>query len=366
MNLSSIVPNQKINFILKKGKDSKNIEIVKINYPLSKTTFVQIDKKKEKIEIKKNITELFKKDIIVGGKISNSLYSSAVKAGIEPNIIIEFARIFGFEVDFQRDIRKGDVFEIIFERYSDDRKKTIKTGKILYAYLNVNNQGIKLYRFNKKGSVGFYDDQGKSIVKALMKTPINGARLSSSYGKRKHPILGYTNRRVIVFDAESGEYLRHWGAYGNPPDDTPVGRYDPEAPPEGQFRGPVHGIVLSRDGLVYVTDRGANRAQVFTRAGEFVREGFIAPETRDLGTAYGVALSHDAAQRWVYINDGSNNTIWILRRDTLETVGRFGSYGRGGGQLLSAHSMAVDQQGNVYIGETRGRRVQRFRLVGAQ
>jgi len=118
MNLSNIAPNQKINFILKKGKDSKNIEIVKINYPLSKTTFVQIDKRKEKIEIKKNITELFKKDIIVESKISNSLYSSAVKAGIEPNIIIEFARIFGFEVDFQRDIRKGDVFEIIFERYA--------------------------------------------------------------------------------------------------------------------------------------------------------------------------------------------------------------------------------------------------------
>ena len=194
MNLSNIAPNQKINFILKKGKDSKNIEIVKINYPLSKTTFVQIDKRKEKIEIKKNITELFKKDIIVESKISNSLYSSAVKAGIEPNIVIEFARIFGFEVDFQRDIRKGDVFEIIFERYSDDRNKPIKTGKILYAYLNVNNQGIKLYRFNKKGSVGFYDDKGKSIVKALMKTPINGARLSSSYGKRKHPILGYTRK----------------------------------------------------------------------------------------------------------------------------------------------------------------------------
>ena len=194
MNLSNIVPNQKINFILKRGKDSKNIEIVKINYPLSKTTFVQIDKRRKKIEIKKNITELFKKNILVESKISNSLYSSAVKAGIEPNIIIEFARIFGFEVDFQRDIRKGDVFEIIFERYSDDRNKPIKTGKILYAYLNVNNQGIKLYRFNKKGSVGFYDDKGKSIVKALMKTPINGARLSSSYGKRKHPILGYTRK----------------------------------------------------------------------------------------------------------------------------------------------------------------------------
>ncbi len=194
MNLSNIAPNQKINFILKRGKDSKNIEIVKINYPLSKTTFVQIDKRKKKIEIKKNITELFKRDIIVESKISNSLYSSAVKAGIEPNIIIEFARIFGFEVDFQRDIRKGDSFEIIFERYSDDRNKPIKTGRILYAYLNVNNQEIKLYRFNKKGSTGFYDDEGKSIVKALMKTPINGARLSSNYGIRKHPILGFSRK----------------------------------------------------------------------------------------------------------------------------------------------------------------------------
>ena len=94
-----------------------------------------------------------------------------------------------------------------------------------------------------------------------------------------------------------------------------------------------------------------------------MQEGFIAPDTGDLGTAYGVALSPDAEQRWVYINDGSNNTIWILRRDTLETVGQFGSYGRQGGQLISAHSMAVEQEGNVYVGETRGRRVQRFRLV---
>ena len=174
---------------------------------------------------------------------------------------------------------------------------------------------------------------------------------------------GYTNKRVIVFDAETGEYRRHWGAYGNPPEDANLGRYDPTAPPAQQFRGPVHGIVLSRDGLVYVTDRTANRVQVFQRSGEFVREGFVSPETRDLGTAYGVALSHDPEQQWVYINDGSNSTIWILRRDTLETVGSFGSYGRQGGQLLSAHSMTVDRQGNVYVGETRGRRVQRFRLV---
>ena len=177
---------------------------------------------------------------------------------------------------------------------------------------------------------------------------------------------GYTNKRVIVFDAETGEYRRHWGAYGNPPEDLDLGRYDPAAPPARQFRGPVHGIVLSRDGLVYVTDRTANRVQVFQRNGTFVQEGFVSPATRDLGTAYGVALSHDAQQQWVYVNDGSNNTIWILRRDDLETVGSFGSYGRQGGQFLSAHSMTVDQQGNIYVGETRGRRVQRFRLVSGR
>ena len=125
----------------------------------------------------------------------------------------------------------------------------------------------------------------------------------------------------------------------------------------------MHGITLSRDGLVYVTDRTANRVQVFQRSGVFVREGLVAPETLDMGSAYGIALSQDAEQRWVYVCDGSNNRIWILRRDTLEVAGSFSSYGRHGGQVLSAHSMTVDQQGNIYVGETRGRRVQRFKLV---
>ena len=174
---------------------------------------------------------------------------------------------------------------------------------------------------------------------------------------------GYTNKRVIVFDAETGKYKRHWGAYGSRPDDTRLPPYDPAAPPAKQFLGPVHGITISQDGLVYVTDRIGNRVQVFRRSGEFVKEGFVAPKTTDAGAAYGVALSTDPQQRWAYINDGSNNKIWILRRDTLETVGSFSSYGRFGGQVFSAHSMAVDQQGNIYVGETRGRRVQRFKLV---
>jgi hypothetical protein len=170
---------------------------------------------------------------------------------------------------------------------------------------------------------------------------------------------GYTNKRVIVFDAETGAYRRHWGAYGNVPEDVLL-TVDPAGEPPRQFVGPVHGIDLSRDGLLYVSDRSANRIQVFERDGTYVREGFVARATRDLGSAYGVALSPDPEQRWAFVNDGSNNVIWILRRSDLEVVGSFSSYGRLGGQVMSAHSIAVDGQGNVYVGETRGRRVQRF------
>ena len=190
--LSNIIPKQKMKFVLKRAKDRKDMEVLKINYPLSDTTFVNIDKRRDGIEIKKNITRLFKKTVVVQGSIKNNLYNSATQVGMEPNVIVEFARIFGFEVDFQRDIRKGDEFEVMYERYLDDRNKKIKTGKILYAYLNVNNQKIKLYRFGKKNNYDFYDESGKSIRKALMKTPINGAKLSSPFGKRKHPILGFT------------------------------------------------------------------------------------------------------------------------------------------------------------------------------
>jgi len=126
----------------------------------------------------------------------------------------------------------------------------------------------------------------------------------------------------------------------------------------------VHGIDLSTDGLIYVSDRRANRIQEFERDGTFVREAFVSPETRDLGTAYGVALSRDPGQQWVFVNDGSNNKIWILRRSEMEVVGSFASYGRSGGQLMSAHSMVVDYDNNVYVGETRGRRVQKFAIQG--
>ncbi|MDB9752452.1 M23 family metallopeptidase [Pelagibacteraceae bacterium] len=138
-------------------------------------------------------------------EIKNNLYSAAIEAGIEPNIIIEFARIYGFEVDFQRDIRKGDWFEIFYERFEDDNEIVKDTGKIIYASMFVNGDEINLYNFKYKNESGFYDIKGKSIVKSLMKTPINGARLSSSYGMRKHPILGYNKmHRGTDFAAKSG------------------------------------------------------------------------------------------------------------------------------------------------------------------
>ena len=155
--LSNIVPNQKIKFVLRRAADKEDMEVLKVEYPISKTTYVNIDKGSSGLEITKNVTQLFKKRIVVDGKISNNLYSSAIKAKMEPNVIIEFARIFGFEVDFQRDIRKGDEFEVMYEKYVDDTNKFIQTGKILYAYLNVNNQKIKLYRFESKNDFDFYD-----------------------------------------------------------------------------------------------------------------------------------------------------------------------------------------------------------------
>ncbi len=172
---------------------------------------------------------------------------------------------------------------------------------------------------------------------------------------------GYVNRRVIVFDAETGEYRRHWGAYGNVPEDGPLGAYQPGETPTQQFRGPVHGIAISRDGEVFVADRRSNRVQVFTRDGEFLREGFIATDTRSMGSVWDVALSRDPEQRYLYVPDGTNYTVWVLDRQTLEIVNRFGRQGRNAGQFQWVHNLAVDSNGNVFTSEVdTGKRVQKF------
>lgn len=178
---------------------------------------------------------------------------------------------------------------------------------------------------------------------------------------------GYGNRRVVVYDGETGAYLRHWGAYGERPDDEyeyDYGSRDAAGPPPRQF-STVHGLTGSRDGLIYVADRRGNRIQVFDHSGAFVAEKIIAPLTRASGSAFVVVLSPDPDQSWLYLADGTNHKVWILRRSDLEVVGEFGRGGRQVGQFLRPHGMSIDSRGNLYVGEaSTGRRVQRFAIQG--
>ena len=203
--LSNIYSGRELSLVTKKLNEDGN-SLINLIFPVDNKTFVEIRKVKEDFIVKENILRLNKKEVVVKNTIENNLYKSAIDAKIEPNIIIEFARIFGFEVDFQRDIRKGDWFEIYYEKFLDDNGNIRDTGKIIYASMAVNGQEINLYNFKYKNEPEeYYDIKGKSITKSLMKTPINGARLSSSFGMRKHPILGYNKmHRGTDFAAPSG------------------------------------------------------------------------------------------------------------------------------------------------------------------
>ena len=192
-NPAQLLSGNKINITFKKNSLNKNNSIIRFYVPLTKSTTIAITKNEENIiTSQKLITKLFKRNVVAENIIKNNLYSSAVEVNINPDTIIEFARIFGFEIDFQRDIRKDDYFKIVYEKYFDESKEFIKSGTILYAHMSVNGKEITLYKFGDDKSYGYFDVNGKSVEKALMKTPINGARLSSPFGKRKHPILGYT------------------------------------------------------------------------------------------------------------------------------------------------------------------------------
>mgnify|MGYP001276159969 CR=1 FL=1 len=202
--LTNIYSGRKVLIILKKLEDGSTT-LINFLYPINSTTSVEVRKIQNDFTVKENILQLYKKEVVVKKVITNNLYSSAVSSGVEPNIIVEFARVFGFEVDFQRDIRKGDWFEILYEKFEDDNNKVRDTGKIIYASMYVNGEEINLYNFKYKNEENYYDVKGKSITKSLMKTPINGARLSSSFGMRKHPILGFNKmHRGTDFAAPSG------------------------------------------------------------------------------------------------------------------------------------------------------------------
>ncbi|MDC1477885.1 hypothetical protein N8214_00580 [Pseudomonadales bacterium] len=178
---------------------------------------------------------------------------------------------------------------------------------------------------------------------------------------------GYANKRVAVLDADTGKFIRYWGAYGNEPDDTNIGRYSPEDPPAQQFRNPVHCADPSNDGLVYVCDRANDRIQVFKTNGTFVKEKFIAPLTLGDGSVWDIAFSKDRAQKFMYVADGKNMKVYILDRKSLEVLTSFGDGGRQPGQFFAVHSIATDSKGNIFTTETyEGKRVQKFKYKGVK
>lgn len=178
---------------------------------------------------------------------------------------------------------------------------------------------------------------------------------------------GYGNKRVMVLDADTGAYKRHWGAYGAKPDDTDMGPYKPDAPPPKQFRNPVHCADLSKDGLLYVCDRANDRLQVFKPDGSFVKEAFFAKQTLGSGSVWDIAFSKDPQQKYLFLADGSNEKIYVLQRETLQVLTQFGAGGRQPGQFFGVHSIATDSQGNLYTAETyEGKRLQKFVFKGVQ
>jgi len=178
---------------------------------------------------------------------------------------------------------------------------------------------------------------------------------------------GYANRRVVVFDSETGNYKRHWGAYGKSPSDEKTPPYDPAKPPSQQFGNPVHCIRVDKDDLVYVCDRSNNRLQVFRKDGTFVAEHVYEKATRGTGSVYDLVFSPDQDQKFIYMIDGMNGEVRIVDRASKETLGRFGRPGRQVGQFTALHNIAVDRQGNIFTSEVNtGQRVQKFRRIDMQ
>ncbi len=195
----------------------------------------------------------------------------------------------------------------------------------------------------------------KQVAKISLDESVNEAYVSDGYG----------NHRVAVIDMDTGKIKRYWGAYGNKPDDTNLGRYNPTAPVAQQFRNPVHCAEPSKDGFVYVCDRVNDRIQVFTKDGKFVKEAFVEKNTLGDGAVWDIAFSKDAAQKYFYLADGANEKVHVFDRQSLTELTAFGDGGRQPGQFYAVHSIATDSKGNVYTTETyRGQRLQKFVYKG--
>jgi hypothetical protein len=224
-------------------------------------------------------------------------------------------------------------------------------------------QDAHLLKFSRSGQ--FLMQLGKPGQNQGSNDPVNFWRVAKisidAAANEAYVADGYGNKRVVVIDMNTGERKRYWGAYGNRPDDTDLGPYDPAAPPAQQFRNPVHCAEPSDDGFVYACDRVNDRIQVFRKDGTFVSELRVAPETRGAGSVWDIAFSKDPEQTYIYLADGLNERIYIIDRQSMRILTSFGDGGRQPGQFFGVHSIATDSQGNLYTTETyEGKRLQKF------
>ena len=226
-----------------------------------------------------------------------------------------------------------------------------------HQLLKFTREGKFLLQIGKAGQTGGSNDTALLGRPAHMETDAATNEL--------YVADGYKNRRVIVFDADSGKYKRHWGAYGARPDDTAQPAYVGGQAPSRQFGNPVHCVRLAKDGLVYVCDRANDRVQVFRRDGSFVKEFFIAVNTLGSGSTWDLVLSRDPKQTWLHIVDGSNNQVWTVLRENGRILSTFGRSGRNAGQFHWVHNVAIDSMNNLYTAEVdNGKRAQKFNYLG--
>jgi len=228
------------------------------------------------------------------------------------------------------------------------------------------NTDTQILKFDKKGR--FLLQVGKQGTHNGSNDPMNFWRPAKIFedtaANEVYIADGYGNRRVIVLDRDTGKYKRHWGAYGNKPDDAQVPAYNPAAPVSKQFNT-VHCANVSKDRLVYVCDRVNDRVQVFRTDGTFVKEAFFDKNTLRSGSVWDMTFSRDPQQAYIYIANGVDEKISIVRRDTLEVLTSFGDGGRQPGQFFGVHNLDTDSRGNLYATETyTGARVQRFLFKG--
>jgi DNA-binding beta-propeller fold protein YncE len=224
---------------------------------------------------------------------------------------------------------------------------------------------------NEDNQILKFTPEGKFLLQIGRAGKSEGSNSRTQLGRPAHMVIsgdelfvadGYGNRRLVVFDARTGAYKRHWGAYGTPtPIDDKLPNYDPNAPLSKSFGNPVHCVRVSNDNLVYVCDRQNNRIQVFSRDGQFKHEFRVEVQTLANGSVWDMVLSHDAAQRYLYVADGANGRIYILRRSDGRELGSFGRTGRMPGEFKWIHNVAIDRDGNLYTSEVGfGRRIQKF------